>query len=605
MTNIIDNVKNALGYPDVAVIEVAKLWNSMSDIYSQSTTNSRRHRDMFLGNQWTSEDLNKKDRVHRVYNYGAQLLRKFQMYEGAKGFDLNVKYTNDDALSLLIAEATEALAYQILDSAKFFSKYLESRLAKSLYGTIYYGPLWNPDNKDGGPKGTLEIRTLTSERCRVLYQDNNFEVPEAFITCKRMNVEVAQRIYGNLVSKPIVADEYIASDEYHRAVKDYVFGSQPGGSFNLDSKNMVTIWNMTNTERYVVTVGDQVAIDREHNYKINGKGFCPIVPEHNIYLTGYHIGFSDLYFVEDQLRALNKLYSLLEEIVEDNAYPIMFEINNSLRGQKLKRGEMRGKVFPMTVGPNEEGIRQLQASTLVQPVLAAISEVKSTIFDISSMPAAAFGAYQPNTKSGFQATIQMQPALQEIDGRQVRTAEALNTLIRQCLAILEVEDSESLTISLPAETNPIDGQVIIPEQEVKLSNLSAHTIEILFGNPLPKDDARVIQNETMKYSNKLQSKRTTMQNLGVESPSKETNIIDQEDIKVAEIQAKVQTILAEAQAAVLAKQQAAAPSNPADLGSAGPLKPGQAPEQKMATPPGEEELAVETAGEAVADTSTL
>ena len=78
------------------------------------------------------------------------------------------------------------------------------------------------------------------------------------------------------------------------------------------------------------------------------------------------------------------------------------------------------------------------------------------------------------------------------------------------------------------------------------------------------------------------------------------------DIKLAEIQAKVQSIMAEAEAAVIAKQQAAATPKPtADAGANGPLKPGQNPEQKMPTPIGEEEPAVETAGEAVAETSTL
>ncbi len=604
-----EKVSSILGFPDSEVREITKLWNGMSTLYARAAFNAKRYREFFLGIQWDKDDVEKKDRVHRVYNYGAQITRKFQMYEGAKGFDINVKAGGDDPLSVIMAEATETLAYKILEAAEFFLTWMESRLAKILYGTIFFAPVWQPSNKKGSEKGTIEIRALLLERCRVLYQDNNYLVPEAYITAKRMQVDAARRIYGKLVTRDIGPDSQIRDVEYHRAVQDYVTTSDPSALFNSTMDDgMVTVWNYFDTEKYIVCVGDQTVINRPHKYKINGEGFCPIVPEHNIYLMGYIVGLSDLFFVEDQLKALNKLYSLLEEIIEDNAYPIMFEINNALRGTKLKRGDMRGKVIPLQVATGEEGVRTLQAPTIVQPVLAAIQEVKSAIFDVSSMPAAAFGAYQPNTKSGFQATIQMQPALQEIDGRHVRSSNSLKKLIQMCIAILEKEDPSSLSITLPAEVDPIDGSVILPEQKVQLENLSGHDMDIVFGNPLPKDDARVIQNETAKQINKYQSKRTTMQLLGVENPTKEMKAIEEEDIRLAKVQAEVQKILTEAQMAAqqkMAQAQSTTPGAGNDVAAGQPIQQGQNPAQNFPTPEGETEPALETAGEAVADTSTL
>lgn len=605
-----ESITNLLGFPDKEVMDITKLWNQLSTLYSKAAYNAKRHRDFFLGIQWDQEELNKKDRVHRVYNYGAQLVRKFQMYEGAKKFDINVKLSNDDPLSVILGEAAESLCYKIVESADFYVTFMESRLAKSLYGTVYFAPIWQPNNKKGSTAGTVEIRALMVERCRVLYQDNNYLHPEAFITVKRMQVDAARRIYGPVVKRDIVPDSQINDVQYHRAVQDYITTSDPSALYNsVIDDGMVTVWNYSDTQKYIVCVGDQTVISRDHGYKINGEGICPIVQEHNIYLMGYIVGLGDLFFIEDQLKALNKLYSMLEEIIDDNAYPIMFEINNALRGTKLKRGDMRGKVIPLQVATGEEGVRTLQAPTIVQPVLAAIAEVKASIFDISSMPAAAFGAYQPNTKSGFQATIQMQPALQEIDGRHVRSENALVKTLQISLAILEKESPEALEITLPAETDPVDGSVILPEQKIKLENLSSHDMEIIFGNPLPKDDARVIQNETAKTINKFQSKRTTMQNIGIENPSKEMKAIEEEDLRLAEIQAQVTQIVTEAQLASQQKlaqaQGGTTPGAGNDAAAGNPIKPGQDPAQNFPTPEGEEIPAVETAGEAVADTSVL
>jgi len=608
-----ESITSLLGFPDKEVRDITRLWNSLSSVYSKAAYNARRNREFFLGIQWSQEDLDKKDRVHRVYNYASQLLRKFQMYEGAKKFDINVKLNSDDELSVIMAEASESLCYKIVEASDFFLTFMESRLAKNLYGTVYLAPVWQPENKKGSANGTVEIRALVPERCRVLYQDNNYILPEAYITVKRMHIDTARRIYGPLleedanIDRDIISDSQIHDESYHRAVQDYVTSADPLAVYSFND-DMVTVWNYMDTEKYQVCVGTRTVINRKHGYKINGAGFCPIVPEHNIYLMGYIVGLSDLFFIDDQLKALNKLYSLLEEIIEDNAYPIMFEINNALRGTKLKRGDMRGKVIPIQVATGEEGVRTLQAPTIVQPVLAAIAEVKSAIFDVSSMPAAAFGAYQPNTKSGFQATIQMQPALQEIDGRHIRTENAIKRVLQMSLAILEKEDPTSLTVTLPAETDPVDGSVIAPEQDIKLTNLSSHDMEIIFGNPLPKDDARVIQNETAKATNKFQSKRTTMQNLGVENPSKEMKLIDKEDLQFAQVQAQVQQIMAEAQLATQQKMQQMQGTTPgagSDMAAGKPIKPGQNPAQNFPTPTGEKAPAPETAGEAVADTSVL
>lgn len=609
ITKATQQIQSLLGFPDKEALRVIRLWNDLSDFYAEPASTARSNRNFFLGNQWDAADLEKKDRIHRVFNYGSQILRKFQMYEGAKGFDFNVKYGSEDELSVLVAESSESLLYKIIQADNFFLKYLESRLGKTMYGTIFYAPVWVPSDKRGSEKGTLVIRLFTPERCRVLYQDNDYEKAEAFVTIKRMHVDAARRIYGKVVQRPIVPDSEIKDEHFIRAVRDYVFdGSNVLKIYNLND-NHVTVWNYWDTEKYSLIVGDQAVVDkRPHKYKINGEGFCPVEPEHNIYLMGHHVGLSDLHFIKHMLKALNKLYSLLEEIIEDNAYPIMFEINNSLRGKRLKRGENRGKVIPMTIGPNEEGIRTLQSPTIVQPVLAAIEAVKASIFDVSSMPAAAFGAYQPNTKSGFQATVQMQPALQEIDGRHVRTAHALKRVFQMSLAILEAEYPEAVTVTLPEERDPIDGSVIFPEQEIKLQDLSSHEIEFIFGNPLPKDDVRVIQNETAKYSNKLQSLKTTMQNLGVENPSKELDMIEKDDARLAEINAQVQKILTQAQleaqkAVESAQPQTAGAGN--DRGATGKIKAGQNPEQAFPTPQDQKEPAPETAGEAVADTSTL
>lgn len=601
---IIDTTKYIMGLVEPEVIKIVDVWNSLADPYQRASSEAQANRRFFTGAQWSATDLEKDDRIHRVYNYASSILRKFQNYEGSPGFDINVKYTDgDDPIALLMAEAAESLAYRIVQGADFPLTFLESRLAKGLYGTVFFVPIWNPDNKNGSSKGTLEINMLTPERCRVGYISNDFKVPEKFISVKRMTVTAAQKIYGPVLDRKVLPDTQIRNDSYVRAVKDYASHGNP--LFALEYDDMVTVWNYWDDEKYVLAVGDQVAINREHKYKLNGKGFCPVVVEHNIYIPGFITGFSDLFFIKDMLESLNKLYSLLEETVEDNAYPIMFEINNSLRGKKLKRGDMRGKVVPMIVSPGEEGIRVLQPPVVIQPILAAIAEVKAAIFDVSSMPAAAFGAYQPNTKSGFQATVQMQPALQEIDARQLRAGRVVADLLRMSIAILEKEDSNDLKVVLPEEVDPVDGEVIAPEQEIKLEGLAEHEIEIVFGNPLPKDDVRVIQNETAKEKNGYQSRRTTMQKLGVENPSKEMELIAADKEQLAQIEAKVASIMAQAEAAAQQAVQGVQPGAGRDQAATGQVKPGQNPEQAFPTPEGEEEQAVETAGEAVAETSIM
>lgn len=618
ITDAYKKLRVSAGYTDDTALKVIRKWNELTPFYSKASTIISENLAFYKGDQWDSEDLKKTDRIHRVYNYGASLLRKFQAYEGAKLFDINVK-SDDDELSQVMGEAAESLLYKIIESARFWIVYVESRLTKSLYGSVYYLPVWQPSNKAGSKKGTVEIRVGTPDRTRVGFTDSTFSNIEYAINIKRVRVESARRIYADLLKenglKPedLKADRDIHETEYVQAVNDYM-AKGTNSLYALTNDNHVTVFNYTDTEKYQLIIGQHTLIDRKHRYKINGEGFCPAVHEPNISAPDEHVGLSDLHFIMDQLKALNKLYSLLEEVIEDNAYPIMFEVNNALRGRKLKRGEMRGKVTPMTVEPGEEGIRMLQPPAIVQPILAGIAEVKASIFDVASMPAAAFGAYQPNTKSGFQATVQMQPALQEVDMRHVRTADAMKQLLRYCLAILEAEDKDSLTVELPEERDPIDGTVIAGNQKIVLENLAAHDMDIVFGNPLPKDDARVIQNETAKEKNGYQSRRTTMQVLGVENPTKEQSMMDTEKTKLAEIDAKVQEILLTAQAKVqqqaaqaqaqMQQQQGMQPGAGNDQAATGAIKSGQAPEQAFPRTEGSSPVA-DTAREAVADTSVL
>lgn len=596
-----ERAKTLLGIVDDEVKRVVYYWNLLNDPYAQLAGKARTNRAFFMGEQWDASELKKRDRIHRVFNYGSAIIRKYQNYEGYPPFDINVKVADDDPISILMAEAAEALCYRIIENSDYSLSFLESRLAKGLYGTIFQMPRWNVDNKNGSKKGTVEIDVASPEKVRVGYLDNDYKVPYVVVSVKRMPVQAANELYGDLVDGEILPDRLIMNTDYISAVRDYASsGSQ---LYVMERDDLVTIWNYHDTKEYILNVGHQNAIHREHKIAINGKTICPVVPGHNIYVPGFIHGLSDFHFIEGGLQALNKLYSLLEEVVEDNGYPIMFEINNSLRGTKLKRGEMRGKVIPMTVDPGEKGIDVLQPPAVVQPIIAAIQEVKNAVFDISHMPAAAFGAYQPNTKSGFQTTVQMQPMLQEINTRQLRAKREIADILRMSLAILEVHNPEALKVTLPEERDPIDGSIIAPAQEIKLSGLQDHEIDIIFGNPMPKDDVRVLQNETAKVSNKLQSRRTAMQNLGIESPTKEMNLIDEEDKKLAQVQAEVQKILLEAQQVT---NGALAPgANGADKGATSRIKKGQNPEQAFPTNPADKAPVADTAGEAVADTSIL
>jgi hypothetical protein len=553
---------------DPLYAEIYDKYSTLAGETAQRITRNVEDKQFYLGelNQhWdvaadVGEDLPVVNYSHAVINKYADLLSAGDIP------GVQVIAPNEDETLKAYASGAENLIYKILSTNNFARKLHYGSVNASMLGDAFFYVYWDQSKDIGGKKGGVVIESISPFFIRVGFAKDNWDDIDYWISETKMSPSLVKERWGIEPPEGTVT-----------AIPGTVGGSNQNAPFDGTAVEgqktytpMVLVIDYHDKEKDAVLVGDMAVFVKKN------KGNHGLYHIRNRTAPNEPWGYPDHYNIKDPNRILNKLYGQAKEIIESHAGPIIVDKGNVLGGKKLKtRHNIVVTTAPYAPG---EGLEYLQWQGNIFPIDKQIADTTAVIHDLSEMPAAAFGAYQPGTTSGFQLTVQMQPTLMRIKIKQ--NAEWGPNIIELFRFALQQVLENDRSVGLPKEVADFE-------------------IKIRWPNPLPREDAKEIQNQILLTQNKLVSRETARQSLLIDDVVEEEKKIEAETLKEAEVMATAQ---AQAQAIL----QPQVPGMEGQPQMTGPVQPGQMinnnkkpPEEERATP---QRLGIE-GGESIAPTS--
>lgn len=495
-----------------------EIYEKYSDLTGETAMRINKHLEdkrFYLGEEsahWDNQqDLSDS---HPIINYSAVIVNKFaDLLTAGDMPGIQVLSPIDDDKVKGYASAAEQLLYKILNVNHFPKQAHYGAVNGSMLGDTFFHVYWDPEKMVGGKKGSAVVESISPFFVRVGFAKNNWDEIEYWLTEYRMTPRAIKQKWG--------VDVRVTG-----------MGANPGGvgssanapydSTKIESDKtyipMDTVIEYHDNEKNCILVGDTI-IEGGKN-----AGFHGLYHIRNRTAPNEPWGYSDQYLIKDPNRLLNRLHGKSQEILDAHAGPVIIDKGNVLQGKRIKK---RSNVVITTApyGPGE-GLEYLQWNGNLFPIEQQTQATVSTIHDLGEMPEAAFGAQQSGISSGFALSLQMQPTLMRIKVKQ--NAEWGPNLIEMFRHLLRLTIENTKGIGIPKE---------VADFEIRLK----------WPSPLPRDDAREIQNQVALTTNRLTSRETAMQNLIVEDVVDERKKIQKEQVIDAQIQAEVSKIVGEAQ----------------------------------------------------------
>jgi hypothetical protein len=279
------------------------------------------------------------------------------------------------------------------------------------------------------------------------------------------------------------------------------------------SQKMVKVQQYWDDKYMLLTVNDKIL-----DFTVHDWGFVPLVYVQNILHPLHWNGISDIENMLDAQQEYNEKNANISDIISGEAYPTIF-------GKNLQPISVKsGKMALIDLGDDAELIPDPRQGK-TQPIEQVLQDRQKDIYNLSGLNEIIFGGATVTESSGRALSVIMQAVNNRIKGRQTRWRRALQTL--------------SANIFILLEKYVTGGKELVGE---------IYDVDIFFPGTL----LRNITDEINKQTRFLQSRYTTMKNMGVPSPKDEEELMKKEKLADAQLQIMIQQML-----------QAAMPQQPA------------------------------------------
>lgn len=449
-------------------LDVLREWQEDQPVYFELYNRISKNRDFYLGETAQQLDLTKAEEgdLRLVFNLGATIIDLFTYI--LTNNPPYVQFIPDDAkpMSQLRANFAEELVQKIFYDAKFHKRFKEAGKTHFMLGFAWPFWVWNPDNKDGGEKGTLELTNLNAFTTRVRYASNDYEKIESLITVKRLSPLEIMKKY-DFEALPDTEDTFIPKE------------------IQIIDDGKTSVFRRYDDKTIKVVVNGRTVYEETHDY-----GFVPVKQVDNIFVPNDAHGHAESERWQGIAQELNALLSAASEIARDLAYPPILEYNNALGGRKIPK--WRGQKVPVRRSDKGESVAFMSNPAQIQPLLKQAELLLDLLHFTSLMPKAAAGVFEANVTSGFQAKLAMNPATLTTESRKVDWNVAIADMVKMAFKILRKETPEIFEID-------VDGN------KVNFDELEEQRMEIIWPDNLPVDIAREIQNLVLGIQQNLTS----------------------------------------------------------------------------------------------------
>jgi hypothetical protein len=444
-------------------------------------------RDFFDGDQWPF--IPEEGGHMRVYNFCAATVMNYTsfMTNESPEFDIPVEEITDE-VEVERAERKEVVLKEILKDNVFTLQFEAGVQIGSLLGdTFVVGPFWDSINK------RIYFSTVKRpEMIKPIFSADDFQTIIGYIHEYFMAKEKVEELFEEQLAKrniklteePIVAAGSASSEQH--------------------SQKMVKVQQYWDDKYMLLTVNDKILDFTKHDW-----GFVPLVYIQNIMHPLRWNGISDIENMLDAQQEYNEKNANISDIISGEAYPTIF-------GKNLQPISVKsGKMALIDLGDDAELIPDPRQGK-TQPIEQVLQDRQKDIYNLSGLNEIIFGGAAVTEASGRALSVIMQAVNNRIKGRQIRWRRALQTL--------------SANIFILLEKYVAGGKDLIGE---------IYDVDVFFPGTL----LRNITDEINKQTRNLQSRYTTMKNMGVPSPKDEEELMKKEKLSDAQLQIMIQQMV--------------------------------------------------------------
>lgn len=452
------------------VYELFEEYNEGETLFSQIENDLTTYKDFYIGDKNAQWDGQPEGELKLVSNIGASIIDLFTYILANSPPTIQFVPMGADPVSQTRANFGEEMANRLLENARFPIKLRDGVKNQFMMGYSLLYPFWNKRRKDGGENGTYDLTVLNPFTTRVVFDSDDYESIKSFITWNRVNVDTVKEKYD------------------YEAVPDAAIKILPSNYEHTDDDKVTVFTRFTDKEFYMVANGDVIDGPFKH-----GLDKAPIYKIDNVKTPGDVFGRPEIERWIGICQEINALLTAASEIARDLGYPPLLEINNALGGKKPHK--WRNQKIPVRKSDKSEALRYLVNPAQIAPLLEQARFLIDLLHFVSLMPKAASGIFSSNVTSGFQAKLAMQPATLTTDGRKVDWNYLIKDMVKDAFKLLKEHDPEALKINIEGE----DGE------QIEMENIADHEIEVHWGETLPIDISRQVQNLIMGMQNNLTS----------------------------------------------------------------------------------------------------
>jgi hypothetical protein len=447
------------------------------------------------------------------------------------------------------AEDIERFFYRLLDLSGWDVWLTDWALAGEIFGVGILQPFWN------AATGTPDVNVIEQPQNLMLgYGSSDYSVVDWAIYRYTISFIEAQsrwpdaRIVLGANGGPVVAGVPVNwSDSDKADIVDQRSGSgasAEGGTASPDNP----IGSGTHSEEYEHSSHLEVW---DYWYRHDGK-ICnatllggrivagptvhpelPIIP-YLIYEAGHEPGspegLSTVELLRDTQMGYNRALSLWTQYTLDNA-------GTAYQVKGPTSGDIPEGVIPLSdemIPVGENSIDPIQRNQNTFPINQLIDQYWELASRLTGIPSILFGQLAGAQTSGRATAVQIEAALNRLDPKRRRFYQTLKDLLRIWGFMLSYKNSK-IEVVEPAEADPAQQGIQAQEPELTVKTVRLKTLldgfdnwKIVAPEITPRDSIEATQNAANKVQAHLSSIESAMDEIGVEDPQHELDLIRRE-----------------------------------------------------------------------------
>jgi hypothetical protein len=247
--------------------------------------------------------------------------------------------------------------------------------------------------------------------------------------------------------------------------------------------------------------------DSEINRYANSLGEIPIVHIKNIPIPLKYFGASDLQDIITLNREYDEKITDISDIINYHAAPVT--IVKGAKASTLEKGA--NKVWSGL--PVNSDVFNLQMQSDLSASTEFLAGIKKTMFEMVGIPASSLGSEQAiSNTSGLALQVQYQPLMEKTHIKQLTYGNAIKKINRLILKTSEAVTGIKLADDVEEENAP-----------------HIYKSDIIWPDPLPRDEQLTLSSVIQKISAGLQTKRDALLEIGIPQDQVDKKLLELEE----------------------------------------------------------------------------